>query len=82
MIGIVNEIVAVVAPAVDITLVATTGLLEAVKKENEMHTNCISCNLQLTIVNPRGHVNLHVPLIWVQDEIIEIGMKLSPKATF
>ena len=32
MIGIVNEIVAVVAPAVNITLVATTGLLEAVKK--------------------------------------------------
>ena len=55
MIGIMNDIVAVVAPAVDITLVATTGLLEAVKKENEMHTNCKSCNLQVTIVNLRGH---------------------------
>ena len=31
MLGIINEILAVVAPAVDITLVATTGLLIAVK---------------------------------------------------
>ena len=32
MFDIMNEILAVVAPAVDITLVATTGLLLAVKK--------------------------------------------------
>ena len=32
MFDIMNEILAVVAPAVDITLVATTGLLIAVKK--------------------------------------------------
>ena len=31
MLGIMNEILAVVAPADDITLVATTGLLIAVK---------------------------------------------------
>ena len=33
MLGIMNEILAVVAPTVDITLVATTGLLEAIKKK-------------------------------------------------
>ena len=38
MLGIMNEILAVVAPADNITLVATTGLLIAIKKENEINT--------------------------------------------
>ena len=47
MIGIMNEILAVVAPAVDIILVATTGLLIAVKKRKRNKHNFKSCNTTL-----------------------------------